>query len=54
MKNKGKWYQKMCPKCISLIMVQEPREINFCEKCGTKLESHHNEDEKRTQIQLSR
>lgn len=34
----SEWVNKICPKCISLTMVQNPRQVNFCERCGTKLE----------------
>lgn len=34
----SEWVNKICPKCISLVMVQNPRRVNYCEKCGSKLE----------------
>ncbi len=33
-----KWIQKVCPKCITLTLVQEPRIVSYCEKCGTELD----------------
>ena len=33
------WINKMCPKCITLILVEETRAnaVNYCDTCGTKL-----------------
>lgn len=31
------WINKICPQCCSLTVFENGRVVNFCEKCGTKL-----------------